>query len=137
MPDPPGLPGVSRIQLNYTNINKLCKEINSQIGLICRIKRFLPENTVNTVYKALIKPKLEYGCIIFGFTYRNHFEKLIKLQKRAARIITNSGFTDSSTELFPKLKWRSFENQVKYQSLIYIYKSINGIGSKFHKIFLS
>ena len=40
-------------------------------------------------------------------------------------------FMESSSPLFFRLNWLSLTNQVKYQSLIYIYKSINGFGSNY------
>ena len=117
------------------HLNKLCKELNSKSYLIKRLKSFLSENILNFIYKAIIRPKLQYGCVVWGFTYNIHLEPLVKLQKRFSRIITNSNFLANSSQLFNQLDWVSIKDTIKYESLIYIFKSLNGLNSDFPKIF--
>ena len=90
-----------------THINKLCKELNSRISLFNRLKKYSPGNTLNFLYKSFVRPKLEYGIVLWGFTYETHLENLIKIQKRFARIITNSGYLSHSSPFFQRLNWKT------------------------------
>jgi len=113
-----------------SHIDILTKELNSRLYLISNLRKYLPENTVNFVYKSIIRPKLEYGCQLWGFTYNKHIEKLLKVQKRFARIITKSSFVANSSPLYERLNWKSLLNAIKFESMIYIFKSINGLNSE-------
>lgn len=118
--------------LNYeTHINKLCKQLSSRISLFYRLRKYLSKKVLNFLYKSIIRPKLEYGCVLWGYTYNTHLDKLFKIQKRFARLITNSDHLSHSLPLFERLDWMRLKNAIKYESLIYIFKSINGFGSNF------
>ena len=114
-------------------IDKLIKDLNSRFALLSRLKNFLPEKTLNFIYKSIIRPKLEYGCIVWGHTYDIHIERLVKIQKRFGRLITNSDYSIRSENIFTKSNWLSIKNAIKYQSVLYIFKSINGYGSNYTK----
>ena len=62
-----------------SHFNKLCNQLNSRICLMSKLKKFLPEKTLNFLYQSIIKPNLEYGCILWGFTYDTHIDCLYKL----------------------------------------------------------
>jgi hypothetical protein len=114
-----------------SHINTLSKELNSRIGLIFRLKQFLPKNTLNFLYKSIIRPKLEYGVVLWGYTYSTHIDIIVKIQKKIARIISNSTPMANSAPIFASLEWMPIQNALKYQTVLYIYKAINGFGSDF------
>ena len=114
-----------------SHIDFLSRALNSKFGLFCRLKNFLPLNTLNFLYKSLIKPKVEYGIIAYGFTYAIHIESIRKIQKKFSRLLTNSKFDSHSAPLFEYLDWMSFDETLKYQTLVYIFKSIKGFGSEY------
>ena len=57
----------------------LCK-INKTIGLICNLQNLLPIAALITFYKALVRPHLDYGDIIYdqahNASFRQKFESL-------------------------------------------------------------
>ena len=76
------------------------KKISRIMGVLCRLKHFLPENILLTIYNALVLPHLNYGNLLWG-----HFsEKLVKLQNKMVRIITNSHYNSHADPLFKKLR---------------------------------
>ena len=55
-----------------------------------------------------------------------HIEKLYKLQKRAARVITGSSYEIRSTEIFGKLGWERIEIILKKREHIMTFKALRG-----------
>jgi len=86
---------------------------------------------LNFVYKSIIKPKLEYGCTLWGHTYDTHLSNLFKVQKKVCEDYIDSNPSAHSFPLFKRLNWKPLENSIKYESILYIYKAINGFGSRF------
>ena len=52
----------------------------------------LKQDTLVSIYKALIQAHLEYGCIVWDGLNKGLILKLQSLQNRAARIITRSSW---------------------------------------------
>ena len=54
-------------------------------------------------------------------------DRLVRLQKRAARLILKADFLTPSKELFRELKWLTFPKRVQYHTYLMVYKGINGL----------
>ena len=82
------------------HIQSITKKISKIMGVLCRLKHFLPEEILLTIYNTLVLPHLNYGILLWG----QQSEKLVKLQKKLVRIITNSRYNSHTDPLFKKLK---------------------------------
>ena len=69
-------------------IAKLSKKIASGIGAIKRIRDFVPTPTLHCIYNALIQSQFDYCNIVWGNCGKTLFDRLQKLQNRAARVLT-------------------------------------------------
>ena len=58
---------------------------------------------------------------------RGNILRLLKLQKRAARIILNADIMTPSQRMFNELKWLPFPQRVKYHTCIMVYKGLNDL----------
>ena len=76
----------------------------SILYLLSRIKVFL--------YKAYIIPQFDLCCAIWGNCTLVKEDKLVKLQKRAARAILDVDFTVPSETMFTQFKWMTFPERV-------------------------
>ena len=54
-----------------------------------------------------------------------HAEKMLKLQKRAARVITSSGLEERSCEIFQMFKWTKIQSILKKRELVMTFKALN------------
>ena len=71
--------------LNWNaHIQKVSNKISRTLGVMCRLKNFLPLHVLRILYNSLILPHLQYGILTWGFC----LGRLEKLQKRSVRIIT-------------------------------------------------
>ena len=83
-------------------INNIVSKISSGLGLMCRLRTYLPTKGLIVYYIGYILPLFDYCCTVWGETTTLNLEKLCKLQKRAARIILNAKYDLPSLQLFNK-----------------------------------
>ena len=48
------------------HLNNILSKVNKTNGLLRKLQTFLPRQSLVTVYKAFIRPHLDYGDIIYG-----------------------------------------------------------------------
>ena len=77
-------------------------------------------------YNSYILPIFDYGCMIWGQCSAYNINRLLKLQKRAARIILQADFMTPSKEMFQELGWLTFTHRVQYHICVMVFKSLNG-----------
>ena len=62
-------------------------KISRDVGIISRLRHFVPQKTLFSIYNSLILPYLSYGLVAWGQAAKSHLQKFIVLQKRAVRLI--------------------------------------------------
>ena len=72
-------------QIKRSSINK---KIASGIGAIKKIRYFVSTPSLNCIYNALIPSQFDYCNIVWGNCGKTLFDRLQKLQNRAARVLT-------------------------------------------------
>ena len=82
-----------------SHIQKIACKIAIVIGIISRLKRFLPCDIHKTIYNALIQPHLNFGILLWG----NNIKRILKLQKWAVRAITCSKYNAHTDPIFKTL----------------------------------
>jgi len=60
-------------------------KISKIIGVIARLKHFVPLCTLLSICRSLILPYLSYGLAAWGQAAKTHIQKLLVLQKRVLR----------------------------------------------------
>ena len=84
---------------------KLCKKLSQRIGILRKIRYCLPLKHRFLFYNVMIRPVMDYVNIVWSSCdkRRNCLNRVLKLQKRAARIILDAHSQASSVKLFNKL----------------------------------
>ena len=104
------------------HIDSICKKVGSGIGIIKRIKPFVPQETLQNLYKSLVLPYFDYCSPLWdncGSTLKE------KLQNRAARIITGANYDVRSTDLLHTLSWKNLSDRHKMNKAIFTFKILN------------
>ena len=78
------------------------------------------------LFNALIKPILEYCCTVWGNCSVENLQRLLRVQKRCARLILDATINDSSIELFDKLGWLPIDDIVRVRKLFMLHKISQG-----------
>ena len=82
------------------HIDHVAIKMSRTVGLICKLRHFLPRHTLLTIYRSLVAPYLTYGLTAWAQAYKSHLEKLLKLQKQALRFIYFSERNQHAIPLF-------------------------------------
>ena len=89
-------------------IEELCKKLAKRIGLLLHIRPYLKRNQRDIYYSTIIKPVMLYGSAISTSCSKENLLKVLRLQKRAPRIILDAERTAPSIGLLNTLKWVPF-----------------------------
>ena len=101
----------------------ISKKISKQLGLIKRLRAFLPLHIVCNLYFPLIQSHMDYCITVWGNCAKTHLSIIQKLQNRAARILTGKydyNLYPSST-LIRDMKWMSISQRFIYFISILMY----------------
>ena len=73
-------------------------------------------------YDAVLKPSFLYGSIVWSSTSKANLDSILRLKKRAARVILNAPFNSRSMDLFNTLNWIPIyrESHINQCALIYM-----------------
>ena len=104
------------------HINYIKPKIAKGIGIINKAKRLLNPETLLTLYYSFIYPYFNYALEVWGDACSSYLQPLIKLQKRAIRIITFSGWLDHTGPLFKNLKALQLTNIHVYKVVLIMFK---------------
>lgn len=107
------------------HINSISKTCAKNIGVLNKLKHILPKTSLYQLYCTLILPYLTYGVILWGNASKNLLDRILKLQKRAVRIISNSSYLCHSKPLFDRLNILDINNLFKKALYIFMYKYNN------------
>jgi len=78
---------------SFHNHSKFVRnKVSKNVGLLYRMSLCLPKAILKQIYHAIVLPYFTYCNIIWGGAANCHIEKLLKLQKRAVRVITDSSY---------------------------------------------
>ena len=99
----------------------LANKLSKYIGILNRLKRYLPSHILKTIYTSLIQSNLNYSILAWGF----NCGRLKSIQKRAIRIICNSKFNAHTEPLMKKLELLKLEDIFKLNMLKFYYRYVN------------
>ena len=110
--------------LNFSkHANYVISKVSKTIGIIFRIRNFVPPSVLKTIYFSLFYPYVTYCSIIWGFTYECHVSPIFIAQKRTIRLIHGKSFLHHTNELFSESKILKFKEVMEYRILIYMFKN--------------
>ena len=98
------------------HITSVATKISKTIGVLNRLKHFLPPYILKLIYNSLIGSKIKYGLLSWG----SCSERIFKLQKKAVRVITNSKYNSHTDALFKKLYILKIQDDKKFKKLTFI-----------------
>jgi len=109
-------------------INAVCKSCYALLRNIAKIKRFLDYKTLETMIHVFISSKLDYCNSLLLGSPQCQLQKLQKIQNAAARILTDTPFSQHMTPVLFRLHWLPVQQRVKFKLLLVIHKALVGDG---------
>ena len=118
------------------HVDYLCTIIGRNIGVINRIKHFVPPQILFSLYDTLVMSYLNYGLLAWGNCTSSNINRLLRLQKRALRIINSTEFNAHTDPLFFKHRTLKIKDIYHHQLGCFMYQSIcNTLPSSINSIF--
>ena len=99
---------------------------NEHIAILRRIRACLPLKQRLHFYNRIIRPVMSYANVVWANCDKESVHRVLRLQKRAARVISYADRMTPSVTLFNKLGWIPFYEQHKIDKCLIMYKRING-----------
>ena len=112
-------------------IKVIKRTITYKISLLRRIKKYIPIDGRKAFYNYYIRPHFNYCCSAWGNCSQTDINTMTKLQKKAARLILDCDYSVPLIELFKTLNWQPFEEIVKYNQALLVYKSLNNLAPNY------
>ena len=120
-----------KLSFDYHLSGKISKA-NQGIGLINRLREFLPRDSLLTIFKAHVRPHLDYGDIVYDCPGNANFaEKLEKIQYNACLAITGCFRGTSRAKLYRELGLESLADRRFIRRLVFFYKIVNGLAPSY------
>ena len=99
------------------------RKISKTIGLLRKFQNFLPRAALIAIYKAFIRPHLDYGDILYDQAYNMSFhQKLESIQYNACLAITGAIRGTSKEKLYQEIGLESLQLRRWYRKLGMFYK---------------
>ena len=114
-------------ELNFkAHVDKLCKKLSQKIGLLNKLCSYLPLNERKVFYNAHIKPYIVCGSLVWTCCSKEDQNEILRLQKRAARVILRVDTRSRTVYNFKMLGWIPFYDEVKTNKCVLVYKKLKG-----------
>ena len=102
-----------------------CKQINLKLSrslfILRQCKNILTEKAMKALYYSTFHCHLTYGILIYTCVCKSTLQGIIKKQKAAIRLITNSRYNDHTKPLFKSQKILPFESLIQYFGLKFFF----------------
>ena len=102
-------------------------KIPRAMGMLKYANKYLPLENVKNMYTSIVEPHFRNCCSMWGSCGETLLDKLLKLQNRASRIVTNSSYDASSLPLIGSLGWLTITEMIEFEIATTVYKSLHGL----------
>ena len=110
------------------HISKIAIKANSTLGFLRRNLKGCPSKLKEIAYFSMVRSLLEYSCPVWDPYRQGDIDKVNKIQRAAARFVTNNYQRKSSvTALIQDLGWTDLKTRRKNFRLTSLYKILNGL----------
>ena len=69
------------------HIKNIALKVRRTVGVVARVRLFVPRTTLSNIYQSLILPYLTYGLAAWGQAAKTCLQKILVLQKRVLRLM--------------------------------------------------
>ena len=103
----------------------VCKKVGTGVGILRRVKPYVPANILTSIYNALIQPYFDYCSPLWGVCNKTLRNSLQRSQNRAARIIASVSYKSRSADVLRSLDWKNLETRWYSAKATFLYKVLN------------
>ena len=113
------------------HISSVCRKMCNSLGIMRRIKPFVPQKSLVTIYNTMFLTHLDYGLPVWSNCGESNLNKLQKLQNTAMRIILSAPFRTHIKDMLKSLSFMDVRDRISYVTGCMMYKVINDMTPSF------
>ena len=115
-------------ELNFKqHIKSISSKISKALYILRTVKNILSEKALKTLYYSLIHCHLVYGIHVWSSSSPSNLNGLVKMQKNAIRIITDSNYNAHTLPLFKKMVILPLESLIQFFRIQFMHKYVQGL----------
>ena len=107
------------------HISYVCNKLSKTVGILSKIKHFVPLDIMIKLYNSLAYPYFTYCNVVWGNTFPTHVKPIIVLQKKLVRIITNSHYLEHTSPLFKLTNILPYEKLHSYLLALHMFRKLS------------
>ena len=89
------------------HLKNIFNKTNKRIGLLRKLSNLLPRQALITIYKAFVRPHLDYGDVLYDQAFNNSFHaRMESIEYNAFLVITGAIRGTSKEEIYQKIRPR-------------------------------
>ncbi len=113
------------------HIDNMVKKISCKIGILRKVRKFVPNGTLKLIYNATVQPHFDYCDVVYDSASQTNKDRLQRLQSRAARILTGSAPMTSRNSMFKQLNWLSLQNRRIFNKCVLVFKCLHNLAPRY------
>jgi hypothetical protein len=106
------------------HITSLCNKLSRSLYCINKAKNFLTSKSLITLYYTLVHSHLTYCPIIVSCASASHINRILKVQKKAIRIVTKNSYTEHTQPIFHSLKILPYDKLIHFAKLKFMHSVV-------------
>ena len=120
------------------HITNLEKELSRSIGLLSKIRHYVPMHLLRTIYYSIFNSHLIYACEIWGQNQNSlRFTKVTKLQNKALKVINFQSSDSSTGPLYQRNKVLKIADFISYKNALFVRNTLKKENPQvFHEMFV-
>ncbi len=120
------------------HIDHLCTKISKSLFCLNRVKNFVTNSALKSLYFAMVHSHITYCINIYGCANATTLNKLVVKQKEAIRVVCHAKYRDHTNPLFKKLGILPLNDLIKYSALKFMHKfKHNRLPFSFNEIWIT
>jgi hypothetical protein len=113
------------------HIDNLIKGAAKQLNIMKLFKYKLSRECLDTIYCSFIRPKLEYGSVLFAGAPKYQLAKLFKFELEALKVVTGATHGTSKAKIYIEFGKASLFKRLNSNVLSFFYKIHNGMAPNY------
>jgi hypothetical protein len=115
------------------HINTTITKAGRCVGLLRKISRQVPRECLETLYKSMIRPIIEYAGVVFDGCADIHSNRLENIQRQAALACSSAYKHTNHEDLLQELGWPPLSDRRTHHRLNLMYKIQKGLAPEYLK----
>ena len=115
-------------------ILKINNKVSKAVGIINRVKNYLPVKALRILYFTLVYPHITYCSAVWSTNYVSNLKRIEICQRKIVRIITRSAYDAHSAPLFKELQFLQFKDVRTFSILKIVYTFHNQTNTSYNRL---